>query len=82
MKKTKEISPEQKETAIRHSTNNIIRSVVLTKRAVNTLTFANESLEDTEAVSMAEDIGNAKRSLADAIRSLSKYTDNEEKKNE
>lgn len=75
-----EISPEQKEIAVRHSTNNIVRSIVLMKRAVNTLTFANESLEGTELVLMREDIGKAKRSLADAIRTLSEYIDNEEEK--
>ena len=78
MKKPKEISPEQKQIAVRHIKNNIIRAIVLTKRAVNTLVFANESLEGTEAVSMMEDTDKAKRSLADAIRTLSKYTVNEE----
>ena len=77
-----EISPEQKEIAVRHSTNNIVRSIVLMKRAVNTLTFANESLEGTGMNSMVESINEAKRSLADAIRTLSKYTNNEEKEDE
>ena len=76
MKKPKEIMPpEQKEIAVRHSRNNIIRAIVLAKRAVNVLVFANESLESAEMLSMAEDIGKAKRSLADAIRVLSKYSE-------
>ena len=77
MKKPKEISPGQKETAVRHSRNNIIRAVVLTKRAVNMLTFANESLEGTEMVSMEEDTNKAKHSLVDAIRVLSLYSEKE-----
>ena len=79
MKKQKEEMPsEQNQIRIRHSTTNIRRTIALMNRAVRTLTFANGSLEGTEAVSMMEDIGNAKRSLADAIRSLSKYSVNEE----
>ena len=76
--KQKEVMPlEQKQIHIRHSTTNIRRTIALMNRAVRALTFASESLEGTEAASMMEDIGNAKRSLADAIRILSKH--NEEK---
>ena len=79
MKKQKEeMPPEQKQIRIRHRTTNIRRTIALMNRAVRALTFASESLEGTEATSMMEDIGNAKRSLADAIRSLSKYSVNEE----
>ena len=78
MKKQKEgISPEQKQIRIRHSTTNIRRTIALMNRAVSALTFASESLEGTEATSMMEDIGNAKRSLADAIRTLLKYSEKE-----
>ena len=78
MKNQKEEMPlKQKQIRIRHANTNIVRAIVLTKRAVNTLTSASGSLEGTEATSMMEDIGNAKRSLADAIRTLSKYSEKE-----
>lgn len=75
MKKEKvfEMTPEQIETSIRHSKNNIIRSVVLLERADNTLTFANRSVEDIEVIAMTNDIWNAKRGIADALRLLEKY---------
>ena len=80
MKKEKvfEMTPEQIEKyhpqiSIRHSKNNIIRSVVLLKRADNTLTFANRSVEDIEVIAMTNDIWNAKRSIADVLRLLEKY---------
>ncbi|MCK4329893.1 hypothetical protein KAX02_08625 [candidate division WOR-3 bacterium] len=75
MKKEKvfEMTPEQIETSIRHSKNNIVRSVILMKRADNTLTFANRSVEDIEVIAMTNDIWNAKRGIADAIRVLEKY---------
>lgn len=79
MKKQKEEMPlEQKQIRIRHSTTNIRRTIALMNRAVRTLAFANKSLEGTELVLMREDIGKAKCSLADAIRTLSEYVDNEE----
>lgn len=67
------MTPEQVEISIRHSKNNIVRSVVLMKRAVSTLTFADKSLEGTKMIEMPGDISNAKRYIADALRTLEKY---------
>lgn len=77
MKKEKvfEMTPEQIETSIRHSKNNIIRSVVLLKRADNTLTFANRSVEDIEVIAMTNDIWNAKRSIGSVLEKLEKYVE-------
>ena len=72
-----QIPPVHKEISIKHSITNIVRSAVLMKRAVNTLTFANNSLEGTDMTAMIEDINNSKRSLADAMRSLEKYGEEE-----
>ena len=67
------MTPEQIEIVVRHGKNNIIRSVVLMKRAVNNLTFADRSIESIEMPAMSEDIGTAKRRIADALRVLEKY---------
>ena len=67
----------QKQIAIKHSTTNIIRSLALMKRAVNTLSFANNSLEGTDMTAMIEDINNSKRSIADAMKNLEKYGEEE-----
>ena len=68
-----QIPPVQKEILIKHSTTNIIRSIVLMKRAVNTLTFANNSLEGTEMLLMIQDIGMSIDYITDTIRRLEKY---------
>lgn len=59
--------------AIHHSTTNIIRAIVLLKRADNTLRFANNSLEGTDKILMIQDIGMSRYTIADAIRRLEKY---------
>jgi len=64
---------EQREIRVKHSTTNIRRSLVLMHRAVTALTFSSKSLEGTENTEMIEEINSSKRSLADAIRTLSKY---------
>ena len=71
--KSKEMPAGQKETAIRHSRNNIIRAIVLLKRADNTLSFANKSLEGTDKLLMIQDIGMAKDGVAETVRRLEKY---------
>lgn len=75
MKNNKELvmTPEQVEISIRHSKNNIVRSVVLMKRAVNTLTFADRSLEGTDELLMIQDIGIARDDIAEVINRLEKY---------
>ena len=74
MKNHKEKMPVvEVENAVRHSKNNIVRSVVLLKRAVNNLTFADRSLEGTDNLVMTQDIGTAKRSIADVLRVLDNY---------
>lgn len=74
MKSNKEEMPEeQKKIAIHHSTTNIIRAIVLLKRADSTLTFASNSLEGTDMESMIEDIGMSKGTIAYAIEKLEKY---------
>ena len=80
MKNVKEMSPVEKEIRIQHSTTNIKRSSELMKRAVNALLFASRSLEGTEMTLMIEDVNSSKRSLADAIRRLSKYGEEEKTK--
>lgn len=73
--KKQEMSVRQKETAIRHSNNNIVRAIVLLKRADNTLTFADKSLEGTDMLSMIQDIGMSRDNIVDAIRRLEEYMD-------
>ena len=73
-----QMSKEQQKIAIHHSTNNIIRSIVLLKRADNTLKFADKSLEGTDELLMIQDIGMARDNIADAIIRLSSYVEEQE----
>ena len=78
MSKEEKISSVQKKIRIKHSANNIRRSLILMRRAVTALTFSSESLEGTGSTEMMEEINGSKISLADAIRKLSKYDEEEE----
>lgn len=74
MKNHKEEMPvEQQKNAIHHSTTNIIRAIVLLKRADNTLGFASMSLDNTGLYLMREDIEKSKRSIEHTIQNLEKY---------
>ena len=48
---------KQQKIAVRHATINIIRAIVLMKRADNTLNFADNSLEGTDELLIIQDIG-------------------------
>lgn len=71
--KKPEIPKIHNEKAIHYSTTNIVRAIVLLKRAYNALTHADDSLECTEMLVMERDIANSKRSIEEAIRTLEKY---------
>ena len=71
--KNQEMPARQKEIAVKHSKNNIVRAIVLLKRADTSLTFADKSLEGTDTVSISDDIKISKRSLSVAISNLEKY---------
>ena len=75
MKKNKEfvMSDIETETSIRHCKNNIIRSVVLMKRVLNTLDYADKSLEGTDNLVMIQDIGYTRDDITDAIGRMEKY---------
>lgn len=73
MRPKEEMPAKQKKIAIHHSTTNIIRAIVLLKRADNALTFAMRSLEGTEMQSMSSDVWNSKRSIEDVVDKLEKY---------
>ena len=73
MRTKEEMPANQKKNAIHHSTTNIIRAIVLLKRADNTLTFAMRSLEGTEMNTMSKDVWNSKRSIEDVIQKLENY---------
>ena len=82
MTKQNELMPEkEKDMRVHHSTTNIIRAIVLLKRADNTLTSANNSLEGTGMESMIEDIGMSKGTIAYAIGKLEKYKYEVEREN-
>ena len=74
MKNPKEEMPEkEKDMRVHHSTTNIIRAIVLLKRADNTLTFAMRSLEGTEMNTMSKDVWNTKCIIEEEIKRLYKY---------
>ena len=73
MKTKEEMPEEQKKIAIHHSNTNIIRAIVLLKRADNTLGFAISSLEGTKTIDMAMDIEKSRLSIAEAIGKLERY---------
>ena len=68
-----ELSEKQQKIAIHHSTTNIIRAIVLMKRADNTLSFAISSLEGTDMIDMVKDIEKSILSITEAIGKLEKY---------
>ena len=71
--KEEEMPEEQKKIAIHHSSTNIVRAVVLLKRADNALSFAISSLEGTKMIDLALDIEKSRLSIAEAIGKLERY---------
>ena len=71
--KQEQMSEEQQKIAIHHSTTNIVRAIVLLKRADNTLSFANISLEGTDKLLMMQEIGMSIDGIEDVIKRLEKY---------
>ena len=71
--KQEQMSEDQQKISVHHSTTNIIRAIVLLKRADRTLSFANNSLEGTDKLLMIEDIGMSRDGIEDVIKRMEKY---------